>query len=137
MRLTVIDDDSGRMMRLLDVEPRLGRFPDDEDAAVHADDVDVRAVELRHLLRAKDLVGCSGRPSAVHHEEDLVHHAQHRVHIVRYEENCAAAAVAPARDEIGDGLLVAEIEIRERLVATKDSRISDEGLCYAPPLLLP
>ena len=136
MRVTVVDDDSGRMMRLFDVEPGLGRFSYDEDAAVHANDVDVRPVQLRHLLRAKHLVWSAGRPAAVDHEEDLVDDAKHRVHIVCHKEDCAAGAVAPAGYEIGDRLLVAEIEVRKRLVTQKNARTADERLSDSKSLLL-
>src|SRR5207237_1246185 len=48
----------------------------------------------------------------------------------------AAGAVAPPGDEVGDRLLVAEVEVRERLVAEQDPRVADESLRDPQALLL-
>ena len=80
---------------------------------MHADDIDVRAVELGHLLerRTSSGVPAAQRPFAT--KSTLVHDGEHRVHVVGDEEDRAAGAVAPSGDEVGDGLLVMEIEARE------------------------
>src|SRR2546430_7227563 len=124
------------MVRLLDVEARLGRFSDDEDAAVHADHVDVRSVELRHPLGAKHLVRRPCGPPPVHDEEDLVDHSEYRVDVVRHEEDRAAGTIAPSRNQIRDRLLVAKVQVRKRLVAEQNARIAYEGLSDPESLLL-
>src|SRR5256714_11261410 len=123
-------------MWLLDVEARLGRFSDDEDASVHADDVDVRSVQVRHPFGPKHLVGRAGDAASIHDEEHLVDDMQARVDAVREEEDGAGAPVAPAGDEVRDRPLIAEVEVRERLVAQQDPRIPHERLGDAKPLLL-
>ena len=64
--------DRRQVVRLLDLEPRAERLADDEDPAVHAEHVDVGAVELREPLGGQDLVGRASRPAAVDHEQHPV-----------------------------------------------------------------
>src|SRR5207253_1290290 len=47
-----------------------------------------------------------------------------------------SGALAPARDQCGDGLLIAEVEVCERLVAEEDPRVTDKRLRDAEALLL-
>ena len=115
-------------MRLLDIESRLGRLAHDQDAAVHADHVHVRSVEFGHPLRAKHLVGCARGPAPVHDEEDLIDKTEHGVDVVRDEQDGAPGALPPCRDELGDRLLVAQVEVRERLVAQEHAGIADQRL---------
>ena len=84
---------------------------------MNAHDVDVGSVERGHPLRGEHLVGLPGGPASVHHEEDLIDDAEDRIHVVGHEQDRASGALAPARDQCGDGLLVAQIQVCERLVA--------------------
>src|SRR5438132_7978765 len=109
---------------------------DHEDAAMHPDDVDVRSVERRELLAGQDLVGGARGPAAVHDEEDAIDEMEHRIDIVRDEEDGAVLALAPAPKELGDALLVPQVEARERLVAEEQVRSADERLRDPEALLL-
>ena len=135
VRARVVVDDR-QVVRLGEVEARVGRLADDEDPAVDAEHVDVRAVQVGEPLRGEDLVGRPGRPAAVDDEEDPVDEVEDRVDVVGHEEDRPAGPPLPAADEPGDLLLVADVEARQRLVAEKEARVADEGLGDAETLLL-
>ena len=59
-----------------------------------------------------------------------------RVDVVRHEQHGGAGLAAVPVDEPDDGLLVREVEARERLVAQQQPRIVGERLTDAQPLLL-
>ena len=59
-----------------------------------------------------------------------------RVDVVRHEQHGGAGLAAVPVDEPDDGLLVREVEARERLVAQQQPRVVGERLTDAQPLLL-
>ncbi len=86
------------------------RRPDDDDAAAHAQHVDVGLVEQRERLRGQHLVGRPDRPRAGREIEDAVDAVQHGVDVVGDEDHRRAGA-APARiEEVYDAPLVSEVE---------------------------
>src|SRR5437660_1540059 len=88
------------------------------------------------MKMAVTAVRAAGRPAPGDHEDDLVDDVEHRIHIVRDEEHGAAGPLLPPRDELGDRLLVAQVEVRERLVAQEHAGIADQRLRDSYPLLL-
>ena len=127
---------TGRWCGSDEVETGVGRLADDEDPAMDAEHVDVRAVEVGQPLRGEDLVRRPGRPAAVDDEEDPVDEVEDRVDVVGHEEDRPAGPPLPAADEPGDLLLVAEVEARQRLVAEEEPWVADERLGDAQTLLL-
>ena len=80
--------------------------------------------------------GRAEREAAVREVQDAVDLAQHRVDVVRDEQHGGAGLAAVPVDEPDDGLLVGEVEARERLVAQQQPRVVGERLADAQPLLL-
>ncbi len=103
---------------------------------MHAEHVDVGAVQLGQPFRGQDLVGRASRPAAVDHEQDPVDEPEDRVDVVGHEQDGAPGPRVPAADELGDLALVAQVEVRERLVAQQQLRVADEGLGDPQALLL-
>src|SRR3954468_9185606 len=109
---------------------------DDDDAAPQPEDVYRRAVEGRQRLRGEHLVGCADRPAAGREIEDAVDDREHRVDVVRDEDDRGAGTAAVRVEEAGDDLLIREVEREERLVGEDERRVGDERLRYAKTLLL-
>ena len=93
-----------------------------------AEDIDVRAVQLGHPLRRQDLVGRSCRPPAVDDEQDVVDEIEDGVDVVGHEQDRPARLSLPAADQLGDLLLVMEVEVRQRLVAQQELGFTDQRL---------
>ncbi len=101
-----------------------------------AQHVHVGAVQGGHALGGQDLVGRAHRPAAVDHEQHLVDQPQDGVDVVRHEQDRAARATLPASDDIGDLLLVVQVQAGQRLVAEQELRVPDQGLRDPQALLL-
>ena len=95
-----------------------------------------RAVEVGEHPRVEHLVGAAEHEPPVREVQDAVHLPEHRVDVVRHEQHGGAGLAAVPVDEADHGLLVREVEARQRLVAQQQPRVVGERLTDAQSLLL-
>jgi hypothetical protein len=112
------------------------RGADDHQPIARAQHEDGRAVQVGERLRGEHLVGRAECEPAVREIEDAVDLAEDRVDVVRDEQDRGILLAAVPVDEADDGLLVGEVQARERLVAQQQAGLVREGLAGAQPLLL-
>ena len=109
---------------------------DHDEASARTEHVDRSAVEIAEHARVEHLIGLSEHEAPAREIEDAVDAAQHRVDVVRDEQDRGIRLASVTVDERDHRLLVGEVETREGLVAQQDARVVGERLADAQALLL-
>ena len=109
---------------------------DDDHAPVHAEHVDVVAVEpLSTSERTTSSVGAAGRATG-REVDDPVHHRQQRVHLVGRDQHRDLLLGGDPRQQLDDLLGAAQVEVGQRLVEQQQPRPADQRVRDQDPLLL-
>src|SRR5579885_1323191 len=88
----------------------------DEDAAVHFDDVDLRAVEAGKHGPIDDVIDGADSRLPVPEIENAIHRRQQRVELVGAEQHADAELRLNLANELNDLVGIVRIEARQRLV---------------------
>jgi hypothetical protein len=107
---------------------------DDQNPAVHVQDVDVMAIKPFEDVRSDHLFGCpTGRPTA-REIDDPVHDGQERVHLMGRQEHRDALLLGDAIEQFDDFLATSNVKVGERLVEQQQLRATDQRTrCCSPP----
>ncbi len=97
----------------------------EDPAAAVAQHLDGGIEDLAQGLALDDLVGAADGDLAPRHEHHLVDVRHQGVDVVRDQQHRQAARVGDVGDQAGHGRLVANIEVRQRLVEEQDLGVAD------------
>ena len=103
---------------------------------MHADHVDVLAVQPGEDLGLHHLVGVAHRDLARGHVDDPVHDRHQRVHVVRGEQDGDLLGPGQPGQHRDDALLAGDVQVGQRLVEQQQLRPADQGVRDHDPLLL-
>jgi hypothetical protein len=103
---------------------------------VHADHVDVLAVQAGQHLGLDHLVGVAHRHPAPRHVDDPVHDRHQRVHVVGREQHGDVFGPGQPGQHRDDPLLAGDVQVGQRLVEQQQPRPADQGVRDHDPLLL-
>ncbi len=109
---------------------------DDQHAAVHAQHVDVVAVQFGQDVAADDLIGTPVHRPAAGEVDDPVHHRQQRIDLVRGDQDRHPLLAGDPRHQRHDLAGAAQVEVGERLVEQQQLRPADQRVADQHPLLL-
>jgi hypothetical protein len=113
------------------VRPRRRRAPPrahHDDATAHPQHVDRGTVQRRQPLAGEDVVRRTDGPAAPDEVQHAVDEREHRVDLVGDEQHGGAELTATVVDELGDRLLVLEVEGEQRLVAQQHLGTAQQSL---------
>src|SRR6266404_9525079 len=104
--------------------------------AAVAQDLDRRRVDPRQRFGGDDLGRLAHGQLALSDVEDVVDVGEKRVDVMRDEEDGELPFTSHRADELHDGLLIAYIEVRQRLVEKEELWPADQRLRQQESLLL-
>ncbi len=109
---------------------------DDDHASVHAQHVDVMAVEPAEHIGADDLRDRAAGRASGGQIDDPVHRRQEGIHLVGGDQNRDLLLGSDAPEQRHHLLGAAEVEVGQRLVEEQEAGPVDQGMGNQNPLLL-
>src|SRR4029077_2073095 len=115
---------------------RGGGTGDDQDPAVYVQHVDGVPVQPGQDLGGDDLVGRPAGGPATGQVDDVVHHRQQRVHLVRGQQHGDLLLAGDPGEQGDDLLAAAQVEVGQRLIEQEQPGPADQCVGDQYPLLL-
>src|SRR5712691_1478141 len=115
---------------------RLVLADDDDTGVACVQHFDRSAVKGCERLRAYDVLRLTRQDVTARDIDDAIDEREDGIDVVRDEQYGDASRAADAPDQLGDRLLIVEVQALERLVERQHPRAADQRLGDQNPLLL-